>query len=73
MAVLSNTTYRIKPLLPFLDPAVRRIGLRRDDDIAENRVVPDGHWPVYSVFRRDAGKDICIGLNIMYINQQINV
>jgi hypothetical protein len=39
----------------YLDPAVRRIGLRRDDVAAGNRVVALGHWPDYFVFRSDVG------------------
>ena len=66
---MNNTTWHINSLLLSLDPAVRRIGLRRDDVVAENWVLHDGHWPVYSVFRSAAGKNLSIGLNIMRINQ----
>ena len=55
-----------------LDPAVRRIGLRRDDEITGNRVLSDGHWLVYCVFKSDAGKYVSTGLNITHTNQQLN-
>ncbi len=65
-AGLSNTTCHINSLLRSLDP-----GLRRDDVVAGNRALADGHWPVYSVFRIDAGKDVRISLNVVVINQKL--
>ncbi len=64
---MGDTTGHISSLLPSLDP-----GLRRDDVVAGNRVLPDGHWLVYCVFRSDAGKDVSTGLNITHAHQQLN-
>ena len=50
-----------------LDP-----GLRRDDVVAGNRELLEGHWLVYCVFRSDAGKDVSTGLNITHANQPLN-
>ena len=66
---MANTTGHISSLLASLDPAVRRIGIRRDDVVAGNWVIADEIWPVYFAFKSDVGKEVSTNFNIIFINQ----